>query len=60
MKGSDIMKRKFKKTNCPNCGKELINLNHEVDGHNMRSSFWCDECDIDITIDTYDDESEDD
>lgn len=54
------MKRKFKKANCPNCGKELINLNHEVGGYNMRSSFWCDECDIDITIDTYDDESEDD
>lgn len=32
---------------CPQCGKELVNLN--VDDESI-SDFWCDDCDIDISI----------
>ena len=37
----------MKKINCPKCGKELIRL--EPYGENVYE-FWCDDCNIDITI----------
>ena len=41
---------KFKHLNCPCCGKQLVNLE---EGHEERGLFryWCDVCDIDVTID---------
>ena len=38
----------MKKLNCPNCGKELIPLEPFSDGNTHE--FWCDDCNIDITI----------
>lgn len=38
----------FKKLNCPVCKKELIRLEPLVKG---RYEFYCDDCDIDISID---------
>lgn len=38
----------FKKLNCPVCNKELIRLEPLVKG---RYEFFCDDCDIDISID---------
>ena len=37
----------MKKLICPCCGKELANLSPAID----TSSFWCDECDLDIVLD---------
>lgn len=37
----------MKKFSCISCGKELINLSLEGDEEN---TFWCDDCDIDISI----------
>ena len=37
----------FKKLNCPVCGKELIRLEPNED---RLYEFWCDDCDIDISI----------
>lgn len=36
----------MKKVYCMKCGKELIKLNFSKHYH----EFWCDDCDIDITI----------
>lgn len=38
----------MKKINCPKCGKELIRL--EPYEYVDVSEFWCDDCNIDITI----------
>ena len=35
---------------CPNCGKELVNLEVDTEETGV-SSFWCDDCNIDIAID---------
>ena len=42
------------KINCPFCGKELIQLNLDTRGRFYKNyyEFWCDECDIEITIET--------
>lgn len=45
----------MKKCNCPECNKELIRLEPFEDGV---YDFWCDNCDIDITI-TKNDETKD-
>lgn len=37
----------MKKINCPKCGKELIRLEPYEEGV---YEFWCDDCNIDITI----------
>ncbi len=37
----------MKKMNCPKCGKELIRLEPYEEGV---CEFWCDDCNIDITI----------
>jgi len=37
----------MKKFSCISCGKELINLSLAGDEEN---TFWCDECNIDISI----------
>ena len=43
--------RLFKKHNCPVCGKELIRLEpYEETDEGIEFDYWCDECDIDITI----------
>ena len=46
----------MKKYNCPVCDKELIRLAPFEEGV---YDFWCDDCDIDITI-TKNDEVEED
>lgn len=41
----------FKKYNCPVCGKELIRLEpFESDESYEYCEFWCDVCDVDISI----------
>lgn len=35
---------------CPLCGKQLINLAEPEDSLYHSNYFWCDECNIDITI----------
>lgn len=44
----------MKKINCPICGKELIVLNDMTFGtcYKYYYEFWCDECNIDITVQT--------
>ena len=37
----------MKKINCPKCGKELIRLEPFEEG---TYEFWCDSCNLDITI----------
>lgn len=37
---------KIEKMNCPHCGKTLIC----IDGDDGVYCFWCDDCDIDITV----------
>lgn len=37
----------MEKMNCPVCGKELVKLNT---GEKKKHDFWCDDCNIDITI----------
>lgn len=37
----------MKKISCPKCGKELIRLEPFDEG---TCEFWCDDCNIDITI----------
>lgn len=37
----------MKKINCPICWKELVNLNITSE---KISEFWCDDCNIDITV----------
>lgn len=37
----------MKKIYCPSCGKELIKLNPD---DKRKHDFWCDDCDIDITV----------
>lgn len=37
----------MRKCNCPYCDKELIRLEPFEPG---KYDFWCDDCDIDITI----------
>jgi len=44
----------MKKCYCPKCDGELINLSLEK----YIDNFWCDNCNIDITI-TYEEEEED-
>lgn len=41
---------KFKHLNCPACGRQLINLNTEKSQKAEFHYFWCDVCDIDVTI----------
>ena len=41
------------KINCPKCGKELIRLEPFEEGV---YEFWCDECNIDITIEENEEE----
>lgn len=42
------------KIKCPFCGKELIQLNFDTKGHFYKNyyEFWCDECYIEITIES--------
>lgn len=44
----------MKKIKCPFCGKELVVLNDVDVGifYKYRYEFWCDECEIEITIKT--------
>lgn len=36
---------------CPNCGKELVNLNIGADVEDFEiATFWCDDCNIEINI----------
>ena len=37
----------MKKISCPKCGKELVKLSSEDE---FEQVFWCDDCNIDITI----------
>lgn len=41
---------KFKHLNCPVCGRQLVNLNTEKSQKAGFHYFWCDVCDIDVTI----------
>lgn len=47
-------KKTMEKIKCPICGKELDILNNDTRGitYNYYYVFWCDECEIDITIQT--------
>ena len=38
------------KIDCPVCGKTLIRLNAFEEDEEMISEYWCDECNIDITV----------
>lgn len=44
------MSYRFKYLNCPVCGKQLIDLAEAEDSLYGAHYFWCDECNIDITI----------
>jgi predicted RNA-binding Zn-ribbon protein involved in translation (DUF1610 family) len=43
---------KFTKIDCPVCGETLIRLNAFEEDEEIINEYWCDECDIDITIRT--------
>lgn len=43
----------MKNINCPKCGKELIRLEPYEEGV---YEFWCDDCNIDITIEENEEE----
>lgn len=43
---------KFTKIDCPVCGKTLIRLNAFEEDEKIINEYWCDECNIDITIRT--------
>ena len=54
------MKHNLLYINCPICGKQLININ--MDNSPRFHNYWCDECEVDIDIDTHEggnDEDED-
>ena len=46
------MKHNLLYINCPICGKQLLNLNEPM-GEDKIHWYWCDQCEIDITIDPY-------
>ena len=52
MTRSEINGRFNKGINCPVCGKQLIDLQHDgYEGGNPNlHEYWCDNCDIDFTI----------
>ena len=46
------MKHNLLYISCPICGKQLIEQNEEVCAYFERHYYWCDECKIDVRIET--------